>query len=233
MELCWKFLKVFVNVKILLKGGSAEITEKKSRFIATVSLVRSAQEANEMIAALRKQYWDARHNCSAMIIGERGEFSRCSDDGEPAGTAGRPMLAVLSGAGITNICVVVTRYFGGVLLGTGGLVRAYSRAVQEGLNACTVADSIDGFRLRVRTDYNGIGKLQYVLGQRGLPVTDTAYTDMVEIETMVPADFLGSLKSEITEKTNAKALFIAEEALRYAISEGQPVILGEEYTSML
>ena len=205
MELCWKFLKVFVNVKILLKGGSAEITEKKSRFIATVSLVRSAQEANEMIAALRKQYWDARHNCSAMIIGERGEFSRCSDDGEPAGTAGRPMLAVLSGAGITNICVVVTRYFGGVLL----------------------------FRLRVRTDYNGIGKLQYVLGQRGLPVTDTAYTDMVEIETMVPADSLGSLKSEITEKTNAKALFIAEEALRYAISEGQPVILGEEYTSML
>ena len=226
-----EFLKVFVNVKILLKGGTAEITEKKSRFIATVSPVRSPEEANDMIASLRKQYWDARHNCSAMIIGQRGEFTRCSDDGEPAGTAGRPMLAVLSGADVTNICVVVTRYFGGVLLGTGGLVRAYSRAVQEGLNACTISECIEGFRLRIRTDYNGIGKIQYVLGQKGLPVTDTSYTDMVEIETMLPVQSLNQVKSEITEKTNAKALFVAEEAVRYALEGGMPVVLGDDYFS--
>ena len=216
-------------MKIVLRGGSAEITEKKSRFIATVSSVSSVDEANEMIAALRKQYWDARHNCSAMIIGERGEFSRCSDDGEPAGTAGRPMLAVLAGADVTNVCVVVTRYFGGVLLGTGGLVRAYSKAVQEGLNACTVSECVEGFRLRIRTDYNGIGKVQYILGQRDLPVTDTSYTDIVEVETMVPAGSLGALKSEITEKTNAKASFVCEDAVRYALEEGKPILLGADY----
>ena len=141
------------------------------------------------------------------------------------------MLAVLSGADVTNICVVVTRYFGGVLLGTGGLVRAYSRAVQEGLNACTISECIEGFRLRIRTDYNGIGKIQYVLGQKGLPVTDTSYTDMVEIETMLPVQSLHQVKSEITEKTNAKALFVAEEAVRYALDGGMPVVLGDDYFS--
>ncbi len=214
-------------MKILLRGGSAEITEKKSRFIATVSPVRSPEEANDMIASLRKQYWDARHNCSAMIIGERGEFSRCSDDGEPAGTAGRPMLNVLTGAELTNVCAVVTRYFGGVLLGTGGLVRAYSCAVQEGLKACTVSECIEGFRLRIRTDYNGIGRIQYVLGQRHLPTTDISYTDVVEIETMVPADTAGAFRTEITEKTNAKALFVAEDAVRYALDGDKPVLLDD------
>ena len=181
-----------------------------------------------MIASLRKQYWDARHNCSAMIIGERGEFSRCSDDGEPAGTAGRPMLAVLAGAGVTNVCAVVTRYFGGVLLGTGGLVRAYSKAVSEGLDACRIAERVDGFRLRIRTDYNGIGKVQYILGQRDLQVTDTVYTDVVEIETLLPAQLLDPLKSEITEKTNAKALFIGEDPVRYAMADGRSILLGED-----
>ena len=214
-------------MKILLRGGSAEITEKKSRFIATISPVRSPEEANDIIASLRKQYWDARHNCSAMIIGERGEFSRCSDDGEPAGTAGRPMLNVLTGAELTNVCAVVTRYFGGVLLGTGGLVRAYSGAVQEGLKACTVSECIEGFRLRIRTDYNGIGKVQYVLGQRQFPTTDISYTDTVEIETMVPAETTGAFKAEITEKTNAKALFVAEDAVRYALDGDKPVLLDD------
>jgi len=213
-------------VKIILRGGSAEITEKKSRFIADIFPVHSVEEANERIAALRKQYWDARHNCSAMILGERGEFSRCSDDGEPAGTAGRPMLAVLTGAGVTNVCAVVTRYFGGVLLGTGELVRAYSGAVQAGLEACSIAECIEGFRLRIRTDYNGIGKVQYVLSQRGLPVTDTAYTDVAEIETMLPGDMLGSLKSEITEKTNARAQFVGEDAIRYAFADGECILLN-------
>lgn len=215
-------------MKIILKGGSAEITEKKSRFIAAVFPVTSEQEANERIAAIKKQYWDARHNCTAMIIGEHGEFSRCSDDGEPSGTAGRPMLAVLAGAGVTNVCAVVTRYFGGVLLGTGGLVRAYSKAVQDGLDACTAAECTDGFRLRIRTDYNGIGKIQYILGQHDLPVTDTVYTDAVEIETMVSSDRISALKSEITDKTNAKAQFVSEDAVRYAFADGTLFLSGED-----
>ncbi len=216
-------------MKIILREGSAEITEKKSRFIATVYAVRTPDEANEKIAAIRKQYWDARHNCSAMVIGERGEFSRCSDDGEPAGTAGRPMLSVLSGAGVTNALAVVTRYFGGVLLGTGGLVRAYSAAVQEALNACTLSECTEGLCLKIGTDYNGIGKIQYILAQRSLPVTDTSYTDTVEITTLVPAAQAGALKTEITDKTGGRALFLAEDPVRYASSEGEAVLLEDDY----
>ena len=212
-------------MKIIQKGASAEITEKKSRFIATVASVSSQEEADAFLASVKKKYWDARHNCSAMVLGDRGEFTRCSDDGEPSGTAGRPMLAVLTGAELKNVCVVVTRYFGGVLLGTGGLVRAYSKAVQEGLNACTVAEEVEGFRLRFTTDYNTAGKVQYLLAQQNLPVTDISYTESVELETLVPADRADSLKEQITDRTNAKAVLSSEEKVRYACADGMPVLV--------
>ena len=212
-------------MKIIQKGASAEITEKKSRFIATVASVSSQEEADAFLASVKKKYWDARHNCSAMVLGDRGEFTRCSDDGEPSGTAGRPMLAVLTGAELKNVCVVVTRYFGGVLLGTGGLVRAYSKAVQEGLNACTVAEEVEGFRLRFTTDYNTAGKVQYLLAQQNLPVTDISYTESVELETLVPADKAGALKEQITDRTNAKAVLSSEEKVRYACADGMPVLV--------
>ena len=106
------------------RGGTGQIEEKKSRFIATLEPVSSEEEAAAFVAGIKKKYWDARHNCSAFIIGDNGDRTRCSDDGEPSGTAGRPMLDVLANEHVTNVCVVVTRYFGGTLLGTGGLVRA-------------------------------------------------------------------------------------------------------------
>ena len=130
--------------KILLKGGQGEIVEKKSRFIATIEPVSTEEEAAAFIELTKKKYWDARHNCTAMIIGRHGEITRCSDDGEPSGTAGRPMLEVLTGEGLHNIVVVVTRYFGGTLLGTGGLVRAYSQAVKEGLCNCEIGILAEG-----------------------------------------------------------------------------------------
>ena len=111
------------NYKTIYAGGEGEITEKKSRFIATVRLVEKEEDALAFIEEMKKKYWDARHNCYAYSIGEHREFTRCSDDGEPSGTAGRPMLDVILGEDIYNVAVVVTRYFGGVLLGTGGLVR--------------------------------------------------------------------------------------------------------------
>ena len=117
------------------EGGVGELVEKKSRFIATVTPVTSEEEALRFIEQTKKKYWDARHNCTAFTIGSRHQLTRCSDDGEPAGTAGRPMLDVLLKEDIHNVAVVVTRYFGGTLLGTGGLVRAYSGAVQEGLRS--------------------------------------------------------------------------------------------------
>ena len=146
--------------RTVYRGGTGEIVEKKSRFISTVRLVESEEEALSCLEALRKKYWDARHNCFVYIIGENQETVRCSDDGEPSGTAGRPMLDVVQGAGLRNVLVVVTRYFGGTLLGTGGLVRAYSQAVQEGLANSVLIDEICGVRLLIETDYNGIGKIR-------------------------------------------------------------------------
>ena len=212
-------------MKIILKGATAEITEKKSRFIATVQSVRSQEEADDFILRIRKTFWDARHNCSAMILGQRGEISRCSDDGEPSGTAGRPMLSVLAGEELTDVCAVVTRYFGGVLLGTGGLVRAYSDAVKKAVAACLTGTRTEGIRLRIRTSYNDAGKIRYILEQRQLPLTDVSYTDMVETETLVELGALDSLKKAVTEKTGAKADFPLEDRITFALTDQGPVLL--------
>lgn len=212
--------------KAVYQGGTGEIVEKKSRFIATVRPVESEEEALEFIAGLKKKYWNATHNCWAFVAGERQELQRCSDDGEPQGTAGRPMLEVLLGEGIHNAAVVVTRYFGGTLLGTGGLVRAYSKAVQEGLRNSVIIEKQQGFLLKMETDYNRIGKIQYLLGQRGLTVTDSEYTDKVKLETLVPEALLEKLKEEITEGTNGRTVFSACEPVCFAMVNGQPQIFA-------
>lgn len=193
------------SYRVLLEGGQGEIVEKKSRFIANIRRCETEEEAVAFIEEMKKKYWDARHNCSAMVIGSRGELTRCSDDGEPSGTAGRPMLEVLLGEGIRNIAVVVTRYFGGTLLGTGGLVRAYTQAVQEGLKACIVGRMRLGRQLEVHTDYNGVGNIQYILGQRGIEPTNSVYTDSVMLELLVPVEIVESLEKEITEATAGRA----------------------------
>ena len=155
--------QTFLPYKILLKGGEGEIVEKKSRFIATIEKIETEEEALAFIGKIKKQYWDARHNCYAFVAGKNQELQRCSDDGEPNGTAGRPMLDVLLREDIHNLVVVVTRYFGGTLLGTGGLVRAYQKAVQEGLKNSIVIEKMQGRMLKIDTDYNSIGKIQYIL----------------------------------------------------------------------
>lgn len=215
------------QMKIVYKGGEGEIVEKKSRFIATVVPVESEDEALEFIAAMKKKYWNATHNCSAFVIGENYEIQRCSDDGEPQGTAGRPMLDVLLGEEIHNAAVVVTRYFGGTLLGTGGLVRAYSKSVQEGLRQSSIIEKKLGVLLQIKTDYNGIGKIQYLLGQRGLTIIHSDYTDVVMIETLVPQEQLEELKEAVTEGTNGRAEYLKEEAVCYAFLDGEPLIFQD------
>lgn len=194
-----------ISYRVLLEGGQGEYEEKKSRFIATVRKCESEREAAAFIEEIRKRYWDARHNCSAFVLGERGELTRCSDDGEPSGTAGRPMLEVLLREEIRDVAVVVTRYFGGVLLGTGGLVRAYTRAVQEGLKNCRVGRMRYGQEWQVGTDYNGIGKLLYLLGNRGITPYDEEYGEAVSFRITVPAEETGALLKEMTEATGGKA----------------------------
>lgn len=191
--------------RVLLEGGEGEIVEKKSRFIATVQKCETEEEAVRFIESMKKKYWDARHNCSAFVIGDRGELTRCSDDGEPSGTAGRPMLEVLLGEELHNVCVVVTRYFGGVLLGTGGLVRAYTQAVKEGLAHCKTGVRRLGCELEIGTDYNGVGKVLYLLGQKGIEPMDSAYTDTVTIRVMIPVEEEERMRREITEATLGRA----------------------------
>lgn len=193
------------NYKVVYEGGTGEITEKKSRFIATVQPVESEEEAAAFIGAVKKKYWDASHNCSAFTIGKNHELTRCSDDGEPSGTAGRPMLDVLLREDIHNAAVVVTRYFGGTLLGTGGLVRAYQKSTQAGLAEAVVIEKQQGYPLDIGTDYNGLGKIQYLLAQRKIPVLDTEYTDRVVIHAMVPAERKEELGKAVTEGTSGTA----------------------------
>ena len=187
------------------KGGQGEITEKKSRFIANVRPVESEEEAVSFINETKKKYWDARHNCSAFVIGKRQELTRCSDDGEPAGTAGRPMLDVLLKENIHNAAVVVTRYFGGVLLGTGGLVRAYQQATKAGLSASEIIEKKDGAVLFIRTDYTGIGRLQYLFAQEKLTVMDTAYEADVLVKVVIPENDKKRIEKTIIEQTNGTA----------------------------
>ena len=206
------------NYKTIYAGGEGEITEKKSRFIATVRLVEKEEDALAFIEEMKKKYWDARHNCYAYSIGEHREFTRCSDDGEPSGTAGRPMLDVILGEDIYNVAVVVTRYFGGVLLGTGGLVRAYSGAVQAGLGESTVIEKHHGISLALTADYTAIGKLQYIAAENQLPVLDTEYTDKVIMHLFVPisADGIILVNTGIVKKT--KPLVTSVESV-YAIPD--------------
>lgn len=209
------------------EGGSAEIVEKKSRFIANVRPVRTEEEALAFIEEMKKKYWDARHNCSAYILGERQDIMRCSDDGEPSQTAGKPMMDVLAGAGLTNTAVVVTRYFGGTLLGTGGLVRAYSLAVQEGLKNSRIITKQWGMMLEVGTDYNGIGKLQYLFAQREIPIMDSEYTEKVKMMVLVPVKRLEEIRKAVIEATSGQAILEEKKELYYANLDGSYLCFEE------
>lgn len=210
--------------KTVYEGGEGEIIEKKSRFIATVIPCEDEETALQFIEATKKKYWDARHNCSAYTIGLNHELERCSDDGEPQKTAGRPMLDVLLNEGIHNVCVVVTRYFGGVLLGTGGLVRAYQSATKVGLENSTIITKQFGRKIKIVTDYNGIGKIQYIVASAGYTMLSTDYTDVVTAYVLVKPSEQESLIKKVTEATSGRADISVEEELWFADKEGEVIL---------
>ncbi|HIY18918.1 MAG TPA: YigZ family protein [Candidatus Blautia avistercoris] len=213
--------------KTVYKGGQGEIVEKKSRFIATVRPVETEEEAIAFLEEMRKTYWNATHNCYAYTVGKNREFTRCSDDGEPSQTAGRPMLDVLLGEELYNTAVVVTRYFWGTLLGTGGLVRAYSRAVQEGLKCSELIEKKFGLILEIGTDYQGIGKIQYLAGERKIPVLDSQYTDRVTVKLLVPLHQKEELKKAVTEATSGRASLKEDKELYFAVRDGEYLLFDE------
>lgn len=192
-------------IKLIQEGGIGEVVEKKSRFIAQIFPIKTEEEALQLLARVRKKHYDARHNCFAYVLGDNNETERCSDDGEPSGTAGRPMMDVITGRGIHNVLVVVTRYFGGTLLGTGGLVRAYSAAVKEGLSDCVIVEKIRGFAVKVTADYTDVGKIQHIAASRELSEESSEYGEKAEFVYLVPAEKVEGVEQEITEKTGGKS----------------------------
>ncbi len=191
--------------KTIFEGGIGEFEMKKSRFIATVCPVSKEEEALEVIEGLKKKYWDASHNCYAYSLGAENPLLRCSDDGEPARTAGRPMLDVLLAQELTDLVVVVTRYFGGTLLGTGGLVKAYQSATLEGLKQSIIITKELGIRFSVLTDYNMIGRLQYFIASEQFCVLATDYTDLVSFSVLIPPSRKDFFIKKIAELTNGSA----------------------------
>ena len=174
------------------RDGTAEIEVKRSRFLCTVARVTEEADARAVVDRLRKQHWDARHHCSAFVLGPGADVQRSSDDGEPAGTAGAPMLEVLRGREVSDVVAVVTRWFGGVLLGAGGLVRAYGDAVRAGL------DEVGTLRRSLLVEHELVvshadaGRLESELRARGVTVLDVAYADRVTLRLGVPADDPGT-----------------------------------------
>lgn len=184
-------------------NGEALVVEKKSKFIASVYPVKTVEEAEALLVKLRKQYYDATHNCYAYQIGERNEFQKASDDGEPQGTAGKPILEVLKNEEIKDTLVCVTRYFGGTLLGTGGLVRAYGKAAKEGILAAGVIEKRKVKLYTLKMPYTLSGKVQYLLGEKNYTIRDSIYLEDVTFIVEVLCTEGDAFSEWLVEQTNA------------------------------
>ncbi len=206
------------SYKIITSEGSGEIVEKKSRFIANVFCVENQEQAEVKIAEISKKYWDARHNCYAYVIGANSEITKCSDNGEPSGTAGKPILEVINGSGITNILIIVTRYFGGVLLGTGGLVRAYTQAAQAGLANCEVGEMVYAQKLTLEVGYNMINNVQYYLGQNDIAISDSRYEANVQFDICVKEADIQRITDGLTQKCEGQITIIEDDKGYYCIN---------------
>ncbi|WP_435922010.1 YigZ family protein [Paenibacillus sp. DYY-L-2] len=163
------------------RAGEKEIVIKKSRFIGHVMPVESEEEAISFIEEIKKRHWNATHNCSAYMIGERDEIQKQSDDGEPSGTAGKPILEVIRNQGLKNIAIVVTRYFGGIMLGAGGLIRAYTDGAVAAIEAGEAITRVLHREVFVELDYTWLGKVENELRNRGVRTGETAFADKVTL----------------------------------------------------
>ena len=188
------------------QDADAEIEVKRSRFLARVRRVGDEAAARAVVEECRRQYWDARHHCSAFVLGSSGEIARSNDDGEPSGTAGAPILAAITGRELSDVVVVVTRYFGGTLLGAGGLVRAYSDAAVRGLERAGVLRRTRALRLDVRVPLAVVGRVENALRGTGLRVGDIRYAaDAVIVGALAP-ELLESVRNQVASLTQGAGL---------------------------
>ncbi len=191
-------------MKQIVRSGEAEVVVKKSRFIGEAHLIQSEEEAAALIAETRKKYYDARHVCYAYSLGEKNPALKFSDDGEPKGTAGKPILDVVTGSDIMNILIIVTRYFGGTLLGTGGLVRAYSDAAKEALANAEVGELISCVKRCFRFAYPEYDKIRFLLEKEEITDFETEYGSDISITVYIPEDKDEDILRKITDTTKGQ-----------------------------
>jgi uncharacterized YigZ family protein len=193
--------------------GEHEIIIQKSRFIAHVTRAETEEEAQEFIAAIKKKHHSATHNCSAYLIGENDQIQKANDDGEPSGTAGVPILEVLKKKNLKDTAVVITRYFGGIKLGAGGLIRAYGKSTSEGISATGIVERKLMKVMHTKVDYTWLGKLENELRSSTYSIKDINYLETVEIQTYVEEDASERFTQWMTELTNGQADISAGESL--------------------
>ncbi|MDF2522749.1 MAG: uncharacterized protein K0R31_390 [Clostridiales bacterium] len=210
--------------KTILNPAVAEFEEKKSRFIATVKPVASEEEAVEFINELRSKYWDATHNVYAYLINSDRMSQRFSDDGEPSGTAGMPVLEVIKRKELQDLVVVITRYFGGTLLGAAGLIRAYGKSAALGIEAAIVVKKQLCTQVSVIVEYTLLGKVQNLIISKGYILKDTIYSQDVELLVDIMVDEVEHFIKQITEATNARAIIEPGEKHYITLNEDGKVI---------
>lgn len=193
----------------------AEFQEKKSTFIGQVKRVETEEEAKEFINEIKNKHKEARHNVYAYVIGENMGIQRYSDDGEPKGTGGIPVLEVIKKNELKDVVVVVTRYFGGILLGVGGLTRAYSKAAAMAVKEGGVVEKVIGSPVEIELDYDLLGKVQYICNQNEWFIEDTVYADKVNILIYCQCSIIDSVRNEITEATAGKAVITIKDEMYY------------------
>lgn len=191
---------------ITVKGyGEQEIIINKSRFISYVNRAETEDEAIQFIEEIKKKHWDATHNCSAYIAGEHDQHQKANDDGEPSGTAGKPILEVIKKTGLKDTVVVVTRYFGGIKLGAGGLIRAYGQGASEGIQAAGIIQRTLHTKMHIAIDYSLLGKVENELRSADYPIHHTDFLEQVTITTLSPKGEEEKLEQWITDITSAQA----------------------------
>ena len=189
--------------KTIKENVSAELVDKKSKFIANLFYIESREEAEDIIKIQKKKYYDARHNCYAFrVLGEDGIIEKSSDDGEPSGTAGAPMLNILSKMEITNVLVIVTRYFGGILLGTGGLVKAYSNSTKLALEKAEISMLEEGFVYKLELNYSDLENFKYFMKNNEIKILKEEYFENVKLSIFVPKNKIDCLNSNNINEFN-------------------------------
>ena len=207
--------------KSVYGSGEAEYTVERSRFIAHVSPAETPEEARLFIAGIKERYRDATHNVPAFVCGPGSEHQWASDDGEPQGTSGMPVLRLLTGEGLTNVAIVITRYFGGIKLGTGGLARAYSHAAALGIEAARICEVRESALLRYSFDYSCLSKLRSMSEEGRFEMSDIEYTDTVSALLKCPEEYSERVKSAISDLTSGRAVLLNEDRAlgRYPLTE--------------